>query len=120
MYENARSEALEKREPPSWASERVRQYGVGGLFPDFQSDFPFILYSQSIPRPAWSGKRDFHQERLHQVYAFLLTADPEIQEDGQVGHDVNRCVVVSEASVGDDYCPVVDRDERFSFLFTGR
>jgi len=48
MYENARREVLDKREPPSWASERVRQYGLAGLFPDFQRDFPFILYRQSV------------------------------------------------------------------------
>ena len=115
MYENARWEALEKREPPSWASERVRQYGVVGLFPDFQNDFPFILYCQSVPRPAWSGKRDFHQERLHQAYEFLLTVDREIQRDGQVGHDSNRFVRASEASLGGDSClPVAMRDFHFS------
>jgi hypothetical protein len=51
--------------------ERVRRYGVASLFPGSQEDFPFILYAQSIPRPAWNGKRDFHRERLLQVYEFL-------------------------------------------------
>ena len=73
MYENVRVEALQNREPPSWALERVHRYGVASLFPGFQNDFPFVLYTQSVPRPAWSGKRDFHQERLHQVYEFLIT-----------------------------------------------
>ena len=99
MYENARWEAMERQEPPSWASERVRQYGVVGLFPDFQNDFPFILYRQSVPRPAWSGKGDFHQERLHQVYELLLTRDREIRGDEQVGYDSNRFVRASEASL---------------------
>jgi hypothetical protein len=115
MYENARREVLEKREPPSWASERVRQYGLVGLFPDFQRDFPFILYRQSVPRPAWFGKRDFHQERLDQVYEFLLTMDREIQEDRQFGHDASRCGDTSEASPGGDNCPpVAMRDFHFS------
>jgi hypothetical protein len=56
----------------SCALERVRRYGVAGLFPGFQKDFPFILNVQSVPRPAWSGKRDFHGEKLHQAYEFLI------------------------------------------------
>ena len=56
----------------SCALERVRRYGVASLFPGFQKDFPFILYVQSVPRPAWSGKRDFHGEKLHQAYEFLI------------------------------------------------
>jgi hypothetical protein len=75
IYENLRREALENSEPASWALERVRQYGVASLFPGIQEGFPFIVYAQSIPRPAWNGKRDFHRERLHQVYEFL-TQDP--------------------------------------------
>ena len=31
-----------------------------------------MLYVQSVPRPAWSGKRDFPGERLHQAYEFLI------------------------------------------------
>jgi len=69
-----RAEALQKLEPPSWALERVRQYGVAALFPGSDRDFPFVLYPQSVPRPAWSGRRDFHQEKLHQAYEFLITA----------------------------------------------
>lgn len=83
-----RDEALQNREPPSWALERVRQYGVAGLFPGFQNDFPFILCTQSIPRPAWSGKRNFHQERLHQVYQFLITVRAEIQPSEDSGKDL--------------------------------
>jgi len=71
LYEIARGEALQNVESPSWASERVRRYGVVGLFPGAEEGFPFILYAQSVPRPAWSGKRDFQRERLHQVYKFL-------------------------------------------------
>ena len=56
----------------SCALEQVRRYGVASLFPGFQRDFPFIIYAQSVPRPAWSGKRDFHGERLHQAYEFLI------------------------------------------------
>jgi hypothetical protein len=80
MYENARGEALQSVEPPSWALERVGQYGVAGLLPGSQKDFPFILYTQSVPRPAWSGKRDLHRERLHQVYEFLIQ---EVTEDAR-------------------------------------
>jgi hypothetical protein len=54
---------------------------VVGLFPSAQHDFPFILYAQSVPRPAWSGKQDVHRETLHQVYACLLTARAE--QDGE-------------------------------------
>jgi len=115
MYENARREALDKRDPPSWASDRVRQYGLAGLFPDFQRDFPFILYRQSVPRPAWFGKRDFHQERLDQVYEFLLTMGREIQEDRQFGQDANRCSGAIQACLGGDNCPpVAMRDFHFS------
>ena len=71
IYETARGEALQNLESPSWALERVRRYGVGGLFPGAEEEFPFILYAQSVPRLAWSGKRDFQRERLHQVYRFL-------------------------------------------------
>lgn len=74
IYEQMRAEALEPNgASPSWALERVRRYGVVGLFPSAQHDFPFILYAQSVPRPAWSGKKDVHRETLHQVYACLLT-----------------------------------------------
>jgi len=71
VYENVRHEALQNIDPPSWALERVRQYGVAGLFPGSQKDFLFILYAQCVPRPSWSGKSDFHRERLHQVYELL-------------------------------------------------
>jgi hypothetical protein len=71
LYETVRGEALQDLESPSWALERVRRYGVAGLFPGTQEEFPFILYAQSVPRLAWSGKRDLQRERLHQVYKFL-------------------------------------------------
>jgi transposase-like protein len=71
IYENVRREALENSEPPSQDLERVRRYGVVGLFPGAQEDFPFILYAQSVPRPAWNGTRDFHREKLLKVYEFL-------------------------------------------------
>jgi len=81
---------LQNLEPPSWALERVRQYGVAGLFPGSHNDFPFVLYTQSVPRPAWSGKRDFHQEKLHQVYEFLIAAScPEIQEREAVENTID-------------------------------
>ena len=78
IYENVRGEALQNLESPSWALERVHRYGVAGLFPVAQEEFPFILYTQSVPRLAWSGKRDFQRERLHQVYEFLTQ---EVTED---------------------------------------
>jgi hypothetical protein len=71
IYENVRDEALENSEPPSRNWERVRRYGVVSLLPGIQGDFPFILYAQSISRPAWSGKGDFHLEKLREVYEFL-------------------------------------------------
>ena len=98
-----RGEALQNREPPSWALERVRQYGVAGLFPGFQNDFPFILYTQSVPRPAWCGKRDFHQERLHQVYEFLITAPAEIQPSEDSGKDL-AAIDTFDASGGFPAC----------------
>ncbi len=58
-------------EPAFRVLEGVRWYGVAGLFPGAQEAFPFILYAQSVPRLAWSGKRDFQRERLLQVYKFL-------------------------------------------------
>ena len=80
IYENVRDEALQNVEAPSRALERIRQYGVAGLFPGSQKDFPFIVYTQSVPRPAWSGKRDFHREKLQQVYEFLIQ---EVTEDAR-------------------------------------
>lgn len=78
-----RAEALRQNgEPRSWALERVRRYGMVGLLPGAQLDLPFILYAQSVPRPAWSGKRDIHRETLHRVYACLLTARAE-RQDGE-------------------------------------
>src|SRR6266704_1140554 len=71
IYENVRCEALENSEPASWALERVRRYGVASLLPGGQPDFPLILYAQSVPRPAWSGTRNFHREKLLEVYEFL-------------------------------------------------
>lgn len=71
IYESARREALQSMAPASVALERVRQYGVAALWAGSSGDLPFILYVQSVPRPAWSGARDFHREALGQVYQFL-------------------------------------------------
>lgn len=71
IYENVRQEALQNIEPTSPSLERVRQFGVASLFPGFQDDFPFVLYAQSVPRPAWSGQNDYPREALRQVYEFL-------------------------------------------------
>src|SRR2546427_13273036 len=76
IYENVRCEALENSEPASWALERVRRYGVASLLPGGQPDFPFILCAQSVPRPAWSGTRDFHRGKLLEVYEFLTREKP--------------------------------------------
>ena len=62
LDEDIRREAVQNLEPPSWALERVRRYGVAGLFPGAKEGFPVVLYAQSVPRPAWSGRKDFHQE----------------------------------------------------------
>jgi len=51
IYESVRLEALQNRQPASWALERVRRYGVAGLFADTQGSFPFIVFAQSIGRP---------------------------------------------------------------------
>ena len=71
IYENVRCEALEHSEPASWALEHVRRYGVASWLPGGQTDFPFILCAQSVPRPAWSGTKDFHREKLREIYEFL-------------------------------------------------
>ena len=73
IYENVRCEALEHSEPASWALERVRRYGVASLLPGGHPDFPFILCAQSVPRPAWSGTKDFYREKLREIYEFLTT-----------------------------------------------
>jgi len=78
IYENVRCKALEHSEPASWALERVRRYGVASLLPGGQPDFPFILCAQSVPRPAWSGTKDFHREKLREIYEFLTQ---EVMED---------------------------------------
>jgi hypothetical protein len=109
IYENVRGEALQKLELRSWAMERVCQYGVVSLFPGFHNDFPFILYTQSVPRPAWSGKTDFHLEKLQQVYEFL-TACVEIHAGEDVGRilntfDTNVCSPACEANVVLMHCP---------------
>jgi hypothetical protein len=93
IYENVRREALQNLGSSSWALERVRQYGVAGLFPGSQKDFPFILYTQCVPPPAWSGKRDFHRERLHQVYKFLIQ---EVTENANC-HEDCLCEPANEA-----------------------
>lgn len=57
----------------------MQQYGVAGLF--FGSeDFPFIISAQSVARPAWSGKRDFHRERLQQAYELLTNLEPALDQ----------------------------------------
>jgi hypothetical protein len=100
-----RGEVLQNLEPSSWALERVRQYGVAGLFPGSHNDFPFVLYTRCIPRPAWSGKRDFHQEKLHQVYEFLIAvSSTEIQERESVENtvdalDASGCFPACETNV---------------------
>jgi Helix-turn-helix domain len=99
LYENVRGEALQNLEPASWALERVRRYGVASLCPGAQEDFPFILYAQSIPRPAWNGKRDFHRERLLQVYEFLTQ---EVTENAS-RHLCPDCLRYPEAEL----CPGV-------------
>jgi hypothetical protein len=89
LYESARGEALQNLEAPSWAVERVRHYGVAGLLPGLQNDFPFIVYAQSVPRPAWSGHRDFHREKLLQVYEFLIaTLCTEIPQDDEAAGNI--------------------------------
>jgi len=47
---------------------------VAGLFSGSE-DFPFIISAQSVARPAWSGKGDFHRERLQQAYELLINID---------------------------------------------
>ncbi len=73
-----RGEALQNLGPASWGRERVRHYGVAGLFPGSAADFSFIVYAQSVARPAWSGKRDFHRERLQQAYELLINIEPAL------------------------------------------
>ena len=102
-----RAEALQQHgEPPSWALERVRRYGVVvGLFPRAQHDVPFILYAQSVPRPAWSGKSDVHRETLHRVYACLITRAE--RQDGETVEPIIGTVDTSggiiEATVEEDF-----------------
>ena len=100
IYEQVRAEALQPHgAPPSWALERVRRYGVVvGLCPGAQHDVPFVLNAQSVPRPAWSGKRDVHRETLHRVYAYLITARVERQDGETVESiigtvDTSGCVI---------------------------
>ena len=71
IYEKVRREAFGNSSSPSPDLERVRRYGVANLRVAAQGDFPFLLYVQSIPRPAWYGERDFHREKLREVYALL-------------------------------------------------
>ena len=102
-----RAEALQPNGvPPSWALERVHRYGVVGLLPGAQHDFPFILYAQSVSRPAWSGKRDVHRETLHRVYACLLTAGAERQA-GEPGEPIigvgNTTAGAFDATVEDSH-----------------
>ncbi len=105
IYEQVRAEALQPNgASPSWALERVRRYGVVGLFPGAQQDFPFILCAQSVPRPAWSGRRDVHRETLHRVYACLLIACAERQDGETVEPIIGRVDTSSripEATVED-------------------
>jgi hypothetical protein len=87
---------------------------VAGLLPGFQNDFPFIVYAQSVPRPAWSGTRDFHREKLLEAYEFLCTAScTEIrQEDEAVGN-------IADPFEGSACYPVVDTDLRVEAPSTG-
>jgi hypothetical protein len=106
-----RREVLQNLETLCWGRERVRQYGVAGLFPDSHNDFPFVLYIQSVSRPAWSGKKDFHREKLHQVYELLIaTSCGEIQEREAVGNtadafDASGCFPAFEMNVCVDAVP---------------
>jgi hypothetical protein len=98
------------------------RYGVAGLFPGSQQDLPFLLYAQSVPRPAWSGTRDVHRESLDQVYEFLITARADIQDGDGVGTIVNTFdarggVAACEATVCVDDGPP-GAGERLSFFDT--
>jgi hypothetical protein len=91
IYETVRLEALQRSKPASYFLELVRLYGVASLFPCFQDDFPFILYVQSVPRPAWSGWKDFHQETLHRAYEFLTE---ELEEDER--SPLSQCIQIEK------------------------
>jgi hypothetical protein len=83
------------------------------LLPGFQNDFPFIVYAQSVPRPAWSGTRDFHREKLFEAYEFLSASRAEIpQEDDAVGN-------IADAFEGSDCFLVFDTDLCVEELSTG-
>lgn len=114
IYESARGEALQNLEPTSWAVERVRQHGVASLLPGFQNHFPFIVYVQSVPRPAWSGNRDFHREKLLQVYEFLnATSCSEIQQEDEAVANI------ADGFEGSGCFPVFDADLYVDPLSTG-
>ena len=70
---------------------------MAGLFPGAEEEFPFILYAQSVPRLAWSGKRDYQRESLHQVYKFLTR---EVTEN--TSRPVCPCFPLDTAEVGCD------------------
>ena len=60
----------------------MQQYGVAGLFVGSE-DFPFIISAQSVARPPWSGKRDFHRERLQQAYQLLTNIGPALDQSAR-------------------------------------
>jgi len=102
IYESVRAEAWQNLEPASWARERVRHYGVAGLFPGSAADFPFIVYAQSVARPAWSGKRDFHRERLRQAYELLTNIEPALD---QTVSDNELCLYSLPSATGRELLP---------------
>ena len=100
---------------------------MAGLLPGFQNDFPFIVYAQCVPRPAWIGNRDFHREKLLQVYEFLIaTSCTEIQQEDEAVGNIGDAFVASsrfavcEADLCVDqmtHCPSGAAD-RHSFIYT--
>jgi hypothetical protein len=98
MYESARGEALQNLEPASWARERVQHYGVAGLFSGSE-DFPFVISVQSVPRPAWSGKRDFHRERLQQAYELLTNLDSALGQSA-LEHEHHPLSIALRSAMG--------------------
>lgn len=83
------------------------------MLPGFQNDFPFIVYAQSVARPAWSGHRDFHREKLLQVYEFLIaTSCTEIQQEDEAAGNI------ADAFEASGHFAVCEADLRLDVLST--
>ena len=78
---------------------------MAGLFSG-SDDFPFIISVQSVARPAWSGKRDFHRERLQQAYELLTNIDSALGQSA-LEHERHPLSIALRSTMDRELSPFV-------------